>query len=59
MNSGAIQALIEIVIAAAGFAAWLMRDGKRQGRLEQILEQLVKNDDDKETRIRDLERGKT
>jgi len=56
MSAGWISALVAIAMMLGTFAAILWRGGRRDGKIDAVLEELTKIAGDHETRLRAVER---
>lgn len=56
MSASWVTVLVALVVALGGAAAWLLREGRREGKLDAILERLTDIATDHEQRMRQLEK---
>ncbi len=59
MNAGTLQALVALIVACAALLAAIYRRGRRDGKIDEVLERLTGIGEDHEVRLRDLERPGT
>ena len=58
MSSAWAGVLVAALMMAAALAGWVFRAGRRDGKLDAILERLTDVSEDHEGRIRTLEKGR-
>lgn len=56
MSAAWAAVMVAIAIWAGGTAGWIWRAGRREGKIDVILQQLTQMAADHENRIRDLQR---